>query len=428
MSSFRVRKHTHMRSILLSTILASAGAASYLKPAPAFAQDRIVGGAPAAAGAFPFYAYVQIDRNGASVACGGSIISPTYILTAAHCFDDTPTNTGHVYLSLTSTSSAGQVRSVVAGRFVPYMPIRLLHSPRNLPQAIAFGDSDVTVHPLYKAGTPMYDLALVRLSVASKYPAIPIAGAGLLHGASAVVAGYGYTGVLSPTGTPMIGGFPASLQVANIPIVDPTLCSQLWGPLYNASQHTCAGSWIGDVDSCVGDSGGPMALLDPNGKAVALASVVSYGSGCAQYGTYGVYTRVVTFLGWIKSVVPNLPAYKQITAAIAPPAGDSVCTHAVMSLPTPTVVMDCGLNTIASIKLSSYTNQAYPCGAPGSGSATPTLAALKAGNRADCPVINTAACVGKQFCIVSVPPAKCTGSLAYVVSAACGTAKTTMVM
>lgn len=293
---------------------------------------------------------------------------------------------------------------------------------------MAFSDSDVVIHPLYNAGKPMYDLAIVRLPVTSKYPAIGIAGTGLLHGVSSAVAGYGYTGVLSPTGTPMIGGFPSVLQTANIPVVDPTLCSQLWGPLYNASQHTCAGTWTGVVDSCVGDSGGPLALVDSNGKPIALGSIVSFGSGCAQYGAYGVYTRVVTFLGWIKSVVPNLPALKQITAAIEPSAGEMVCTHAVMATSAPTVVLDCGVNTIASIKLSSFTNQASPCGAPGSGPAVPTLTTLKSGNRAECPVINTAACVGKQFCIVSVPPNKCVGAPAYVVAATCGTAKTAMVI
>ena len=224
-------------------------------------------------------------------------------------------------------------------------------------QAISFTKSDVTIHPLYRAGTPSYDLALVRLSVASKYPSIPIAGAGLLHGASSVVAGYGYTGVLSPTGAPSGSGFPTTLQFANIPVVDPTLCSQLWGSIYNGSQHTCAGSWTGAVDSCVGDSGGPLAIVDPNGKAIALGSVVAFGSGCAQYGSYGVYTRVYSFIGWIKSVVLDLPAIKQITAAIEPSAGETICSHAIMTSTTPTVVLDCGLNTIATVKLSAYTNQ-----------------------------------------------------------------------
>ena len=344
-----------MRFLIVSSLFASAGAA-YLKPAPAFAQDRVVGGAPASAGQFPFYAYVQVTKDAGAVACGGSVISPTYVSpprtastrrrpAAASTWRSHPPHPPDRYGVL------GMISHIVI----------LCSDPSNPSshQAISFTKSDVTIHPLYRAGTPSYDLALVRLSVASKYPSIPIAGAGLLHGASSVVAGYGYTGVLSPTGAPSTSGFPTTLQFANIPVVDPTLCSQLWGPLYNASQHTCAGSWTGAVDSCVGDSGGPLAIVDPNGKAIALGSVVAFGSGCAQYGSYGVYTRVFSFIGWIKSVVLDLPAIKQITAAIEPSAGETVCSHAIMTSTTPTVVLDCGLNTIATVKLSAYTNQVW---------------------------------------------------------------------
>ena len=57
---------------------------------------------------------------------------------------------------------------------------------------------------------------------------------------------------------------------------------------------------------CQGDSGGPFVCLNNENKAL-LTGIVSFGSGCAYAGYYGVYARVTKILGWIES---NLVSFR----------------------------------------------------------------------------------------------------------------------
>jgi len=222
------------------------------------------------------------------------------------------------------------------------------------------------VHPAYVEGIPQNDVAVVRLTVPSRYALTKLAtGPSTLSGVAAAASGYGYTGELDTEGVPLSAGFPATLQTVAIPLVDPSLCVRMWGKSFNTTQHICAGAWTGVVDTCVGDSGGPLTITDASGKPAALVGVVSFGYGCAKNGAYAVYTRVSSFATWIRSVAANVPAYTPITAATLPAAGASVCSHSLLNSTAPSIVVSCGANKIDSVQLQTYSTATYPCGAPG---------------------------------------------------------------
>lgn len=97
--------------------------------------------------------------------------------------------------------------------------------------------------------------------------------------------------VLSPT-----------LKAAAVPVISLETCRRdgVYGGRMQQilDSMLCAGHLKGGIDSCRGDSGGP--LVCEKGGRLELVGIVSWGHGCAQKNKPGVYTRVSSFLPWIK--------------------------------------------------------------------------------------------------------------------------------
>src|SRR5262249_30178070 len=154
------------------------------------------------------------------------------------------------------------------------------------------------------------DVALLQLTSVSALPPMnlvsPIDDARWVPGALADVAGWGLT-TPPPAGTPSV----SQLQEAQVPVVADTQCGADYGADFIAQQMVCAGFPAGGVDSCNGDSGGPLAVHDAGGARV-LIGVVSFGNGCAQPGFPGVYAEAAAFrdfiYGNIGVVPPQAPA------------------------------------------------------------------------------------------------------------------------
>ena len=109
--------------------------------------------------------------------------------------------------------------------------------------------------------------------------------------------------LFSGYGTLSSGGSLASkLMQVDVPIVSQSSCKQAYGSSIHDSM-VCAGLREGGKDSCQGDSGGPLVCED-NGKYF-LEGVVSWGSGCASPGKYGVYARVRYLKQWIDSTMSS---------------------------------------------------------------------------------------------------------------------------
>ncbi|WP_415401163.1 S1 family serine peptidase [Tateyamaria sp. SN3-11] len=100
------------------------------------------------------------------------------------------------------------------------------------------------------------------------------------------------------------------LQTADIPYIDQVTCSQNYQVHFGGlpAGSFCAGWLEGGIDSCAGDSGGPIFFpgsvgASPYSNEPILTGLVSWGRGCALPGYPGVYTNVFSFLSWIEKNV-----------------------------------------------------------------------------------------------------------------------------
>ena len=82
---------------------------------------------------------------------------------------------------------------------------------------------------------------------------------------------------------------PDKLHKAVVPVMSDDQCRSSYGSMYYLASMLCAGFEAGGVDSCQGDSGGPLFVRQP---VDTLIGIVSWGDGCAQAGSPGVYTKV----------------------------------------------------------------------------------------------------------------------------------------
>lgn len=234
---------------------------------------RVVGGAPINSADAPWQVLFIINK---STLCSGSLISATTIATAAHCF---------------AGIAPGDVQAWSGVTNIP---------DRNKGSKLSV--AGITVHPAYNAATSANDIALVQLSApadlsgAARVVSLPVAqdpASWPSVGTPASISGWG---ALKTDGPPSDALRGASIQVLGSP-TDP--CGS-YGGSFSAATSICAGIPGGGIDTCQGDSGGPLVVV-VNGLPV-LAGLTSNGSDCASAQLPGVYTRLTTYLPWIRSL------------------------------------------------------------------------------------------------------------------------------
>ncbi|WP_328348255.1 trypsin-like serine protease [Streptomyces violaceus] len=245
-------------------------------------DPKVIGGSQTSITSAPWMAQLHYfdDRGTSSTSddigffCGGAVVAPTKILTAAHCVKGYDWNANGAVVTGTAQLPSADGTDLHGGTVT--------------------GVWRQWNHPSYKATTIDNDIAVLTLPVPVKAKPIRMTTSGdttsYKAGTSAKVYGWGRTSSTSDA-------ISERLKTATLPVQSDTTCAGAYGADFVKGHMVCAGkpatgSDSGTTSACNGDSGGPLVVNN------RIVGVVSWGvTDCVAKGAYSVFSKVSTYVG-----------------------------------------------------------------------------------------------------------------------------------
>ncbi|MGH3449710.1 MAG: S1 family peptidase [Haloechinothrix sp.] len=220
------------------------------------AAPVIVGGSDAEQD-YPFMASFQ---RGGEHSCGGSLVGPDWVLTAAHCVDGVEPEDLDLRIGSKRWREGGEEATI----------------------------AEVVVHPDFDWESAGSDIALVRLGELAESAPIEL-GTAAEAGTRSRLLGWGQT-----CPDPGCGEPAETLQQLDAEIIDPAECESI-----DSASELCTSYPGGDSGVCYGDSGGPQIVRTEDGwNLIGVTSRPGYeGPSCAKGPS--IYTNAVAYTDWI---------------------------------------------------------------------------------------------------------------------------------
>lgn len=225
---------------------------------------RIIQGKPAATGSYPWVVAIMADHEGSPYhRCGGTLIAPNKVLTAAHC------------VRSEGDSLPLEALTVIAG---------MTHYTE--PEIQEVGISTVSIHPKYNPNTFYHDVAVITLATPLRdLESVSLAEMGDDKKGAAWVAGWGSTDFYG--GTKSVDLLEGTVEVTSAVQCQRELRKWAKAPGEKPSSKLCTYNKPSGI--CDGDSGGPLFRI-LGGKAVQIGITSHYlAEDCSKAG----YTRIV---------------------------------------------------------------------------------------------------------------------------------------
>ncbi|KAK3878607.1 hypothetical protein Pcinc_015393 [Petrolisthes cinctipes] len=239
---------------------------------------RIAGGQNADKGQYPWLVSIEATNfEGRWLLCGGTLITPEWVLTAAHCLDSERPEWLWVVSGEHDTSiEEGTEQYLLVDYFVKHPEYIYWELPYHNDVALVHLSTPATLDEFTSLAPlpPSSTQALTSPCEEAGWGAMQEGGAG-----------------------------PSVLQWTHVDLFQPDLCEAAYPSFTPDPNILCAGQMSGGTGFCVGDNGGGLWCWNSEAGGYVVGGVVSWREGCAQPDNPGVYMDVASYKDWIINTI-----------------------------------------------------------------------------------------------------------------------------